>query len=128
MHAVTFTITTDSSGDYDSSSDGGVSGQLRDARLPSLLYAVEWVDGTLADGVDAVLSMTGTPSGVDTTLLTLSNANNDAWYTPQGAVHDNTGTTTGYYTPQVMTGPLKLVVSNGGDTKSGKCIVYVLEA
>lgn len=126
MITVTFNITTDASGDYDSDADGGVTGQVR-AHLPLLLYAVDWVDGDLADGVDAVLSTIDTPKGVDTTLLTLTNANNDARYYPRALQDDSSGADTTFYTPPVVDGQLKLVVSSGGNAKTGKCFVYLFE-
>lgn len=125
MIVVQFNITTDANGDYDSSTDGGVVGQVR-AGLPFLLEAVEWVDGDLADGVDAVLSTIDTPSGVDQTLLTLTDANDDAWYRPRTTTQDGTsGGLDGWYAYPIVNGALKLVVSDGGNTKSGKCLVYL---
>ncbi len=88
------------------------------------LFAVQWIDGTLADGVDAVLSVTRTPSEVDKTLLTLTNANDDAWYHPRVLECDAAGASIGTYTPMIIEGTLKLVVSSGGDTLTGGCIVY----
>ena len=49
------------------------------------LYCVKWIDGTFADGVDAVISCVG--GIVDTTLLTLTDANIDAMYYPRNLVH-----------------------------------------
>lgn len=97
-----------------------------------LLYAVEWIDGTFDDGVDAVLSVTKTPSGVDQTLLTLTDANNDAWYYPRILVHDAagtalTGTSGGDRERAVINGVLSLAVTSGGASKSGGCIVYYNE-
>jgi hypothetical protein len=97
------------------------------SRGPCLLYEVQWVDGDLADGVDAVLSVTGTPSGVDKTLLTLTNANNDAVYYPRVLESDNAGTATTGYAFQGVHGQLKLAVTDGGDAKTGKLIAYLLE-
>ena len=55
------------------------------------LCKVEWIDGTLADGVDAVLSVTNTPEGVDKTLTTLTNADDDDTYYPREVEHDLAG-------------------------------------
>lgn len=88
------------------------------------LIAVQWIDGSLADGVDAVLSVTNTPAGVDTTLLTLTDANNDAWYYPRVLENSNAGAALATYTLMIIEGTLKLVVADGGDTKTGGCIVY----
>lgn len=125
MKVVTFHITTATGGAY-TSSPSTVTGQPSSGAY--LLHKVVWVDGTLADGVDAVLSVTNTPSGVDTTLLTLTNANNDADYYPRELEDDNTGTATTFYTLPVVDGTLKLAVTNGGDAKTGLCLVYLMEA
>lgn len=93
-----------------------------------LLYAVEWIDGDFANGVDAVLSAVSTPSGVDKTLLTLTNADNDAIYYPRALEHGNTGTELATTTKVLVDGSLKLAVTNGGDTKTGGCNVYLLDA
>lgn len=124
MKVVTFDIVT-ASGSYTGTANGS-------AGSPYLLYAVEWVDGSLEDGVDAVLSVTSTPSGVDVTLLTLTDANNDAWYYPRANAHTTAGAAivdgqdlTGERVPMVVDGRLKLAVTNGGDDKVGKCRVYL---
>lgn len=112
---------TDGSGDLTIISEAIVKGTL--AR-------VEWIDGDLADGVDAVLSVTSTPSGVDHTLLVLTNANVDANYYPRAVAHDGTGTAVTYdgtneiYVPDVFYGTLKLVISSGGASATGGCVVY----
>lgn len=131
MKTVSFQITTDASGDYDSSTDGGVTGQGSPGS-PYLLYGVQWVDGDLADGVDAVLSVTNAPGGVDTTLLTMSNANTDDWYYPRTIAQDVNGADwedgtdlTAERVMHIVDGQLKLVVADGGDTKTGKCLVYL---
>jgi len=93
---------------------------------------VTWIDGDLTDGVDAVLSVTATSSGVDETLLTLTNANSDAIYWPRETLDDNTGvdvtfdgTRTVTVEPNVIYGKLKLAVTSGGATHTGGCIVTV---
>lgn len=91
------------------------------------LYAVEWIDGTFDDGVDAVISCVDTPSGEANTLLTLTDANNDAWYYPRATEHSQTGTSSGGSTFPLVNGTLKLVVSSGGNTKTGGCVVYWFE-
>ena len=96
------------------------------------LGAVQWVDGDLADGVDAVLSVTSTDSGVDYTLLTLTNADNDAFYLTRAATSDATGAASLYAAGGTavnakipVVGRLQLVISDGGDTKTGGAIVFV---
>lgn len=95
-----------------------------------LLYDVTWIDGTLADGVDAVLSVTNRPANAaDKTLLTLTNANDDAMYYPREYGDDNTGTeVTSMSEFPVVDSLLKLVISSGGAIASGGCIVTILVA
>lgn len=116
LRTLVLTGTTDASGDL-----------TVDADLPTrgLLYLVQWIDGTFDDGVGAVLSCQNFGGqGVAFTLLTLTAANNDALYYPYAAVQDNTGTAAAGYTPQLFDGKLRLVVSSGGNAKTGGCIVY----
>ena len=96
------------------------------------LYAVEWIDGTLSDGVDAVLTAQNTASAVAQTLLTLTDANDDDWYYPRDVVHDLagsalTGTSGGDREKPVINGVLRLVIASGGSEKTGGCIVYFYE-
>lgn len=111
------TGTTDASGNLTVTSESPLIG---------FLYAVEWIDGDLADGVDAVLSLIRTPSGVDTTLLTLTDANDDAWYYPRETACDNTGTSSGASVDPIVIGTLRLVISSGGNAKTGGAIAYVI--
>lgn len=97
-------------------SDSGVLGRL---------YAVEWVDGTLADGVDAVLSVTNTPSGVNKTLLTLTDANDDAWYQPREDRHSNAGAAASANDQfMVIAGTLSLTISSAVAAQVGGAVVY----
>lgn len=110
-------------GDTDTGGDGTITDTMA---IFGLLYAVEWIDGDLADGVDAVLSVTNTPSGVDSTLLTLTDANDDDWYYPRDVAHDNVGAELSDRTLFVLSGTLQLVISSGGSEKTGGCIVYFI--
>ena len=109
--------TTDGSGNATVNGEAPVNG--------CALYAVRWIDGDLADGVDAVISTQGADASA--TLLTLTNANDDATYYPREATCDNTGTADGDTTLPFMQGTPRLVISSGGDTKSGGCILYYTE-
>lgn len=98
--------------------------------LPSgahFFYGARWIDGTLADGVDATLTAINTVDGVNQTLLTLTNANDDANYYPRATEHDATGTAGSGTTFPIFTGDLQLVVSSGGNAASGKMVVYYSE-
>lgn len=116
-------VTTDGSGDATGYSEASYNGEL---------CAVQWIDGTFGDGVDAVLSVTNTDAGVDYTLLTLTNANDDAFYLPRAATVDASGAASLYAAAGTavngkmpVVGKLKLVVSGGGDTKTGGLVVFL---
>lgn len=119
---VKLTGTTDASGDLTVTSEASYNG---------LLHSVQWIDGDLADGVDAVLSVTNTDAGVDFTVLTLTNANADAMYHPRHQIDTEAGAGVTYdgtnevYEMVPVVGKLKLVVSSGGDTKTGGVVVYL---
>lgn len=97
-----------------------------------LLYAVQWIDGTLENNNTAVLSTINSEAAE--TLLTLSagEGDSDVKYYPRALVHDAactalTGTSGGDRTMPVVAGTLQLVIASGGVSTSGGCIVYVLE-
>lgn len=115
--------TTDGSGDATIESVNTYNGELA---------MVQWIDGDLVDGVDAVLSVTDTDSGVDYTLLTLTNANDDAFYLTRKGVTDETGAAMLYAAGGTavpgklpVVGRLKLVISSGGASKTGGAIVFI---
>ena len=99
------------------------------------LYAVEWIDGTLADNVTAVISCQNTPSAAAQTLLTLGagEGDNDKWYYPRNQAHGPDATALWYEAANselvpaqaIVNGTLRLVIADGGNVKSGGCIVYV---
>jgi hypothetical protein len=95
-----------------------------------LLVAVQWIDGDLADGVDAVLSTIRHEAA--TTLLTLTNANDDALYYPRHLVHSEagtalTGTSGGDRAMPLICGVPQLGISSGGNAKTGGCIIVYQE-
>jgi len=114
--------TTDAAGDLTVNAPRSVIGKL---------VAVEWNDGDFAVGVDAVISFQNRASGVALTALTLTNADNDAWYYPRTPSQDNVGADVTYdgvneiYEPFFVTGAPRLVVSNGGNAKTGGCTLYI---
>jgi len=120
LHDMVLAVTTDVDGDATTNGDG-ISGWL---------YALEWIDGDMADGVDITVTMQSGPSGVAQTLFTGTNVNDDAWYFPRKQVHDDTGSGLTYDgTYKVMVSPIvagvpRIVVGEGGATKTGSLILY----
>ena len=102
--------------------DGTLTVNASDSILGELV-AVQWIDGTFADGVDAVISCVG--ADLTVTLVTLTNADNDAMYYPLHVAQDNAGANlTGVYAKPILNGKPRLAVTSGGDTRAGGCILY----
>ena len=120
IEEIILTGTSDATGDVTLTASQGVIG---------MLYAVEWVDGDLADNNTAVLSVTETPSGVDQVLLTLGAGEGDAdiWYYPRTLADDlGAAALAATYTYPLINGTLELVIASGGNAKTGGAYVYVL--
>lgn len=116
LRNIRINVTTNGSGDGSSTAASPIFG---------FLEMVDWIDGDAADGVDGTLTVTGTSSGTDHTLLTLTNANADAVYYPRRVVDTTAGAaTTGVYDRFLIDGYLKLTVAQGGATKTCGCVVY----
>ena len=116
IRTVKLTVTTASNGSGTATAVSPAAGWLE---------AVDWIDGTLSDGVDATLTVTGTDSATDHTLLTLTNADNDAVYYPRRVVDTTAGAAaTGVYDRFVFSGYLVLSVTSGGNAKTGGCVIY----
>lgn len=99
-----------------------------DEAIYGMAYGFKWVDGGLTDGVDATLSITDTPEGVDTTLLTLTNANDDAFYILREQAKSNTGAlVSGVYQMPIIAGKPKLAVTSGGASKAVKGVLYYVD-
>jgi hypothetical protein len=110
--------------------DAGGDGTTNDTlSIFGFLYAVETIDGDFADGVDATLSVQSTESGTALTLVTGTDFNTDAMYYPRHVIHSEalaalTGTSGGDRAMPIINGTLRLVIAQGGDTKTGGVIVY----
>ena len=123
MEDIRLTVTTDTAGDGTATYTKSIYG---------MFYAVEAIDGDFADGVDATLTVTNTPSAVDQTLITLTDFNTDGWYYPRVVTHDNTGAALTYDSTESVTdlgiinGTPLLTIAQGGDTKTGGLILHVI--
>ncbi len=112
---VKLTGTTDGSGDVTINAPNSIYG---------FLYAIEWVFGSGTSGVDATFTMQSTPSGVAKTLLTLTNANADAWYHPRDDEHGSTGTASGGKCYPLLVGIPRLVIAQGGSAKTYVAVLH----
>lgn len=92
-------------------------------RIFGWLYAVQWIDGDLADGVGGTLTVVNEDG--DYTLLTLTAANADAWHYARLQASDNAGAAVaGVYDYPLINGTPKLVIASGGDTATGGLVLY----
>jgi len=104
--------------------------------LNGTLYAIQWIDGDLADGVDATFTVTSADAGVDYALAVLTDANTDAIYYPRGAAALDTSGVAGTYdgtrpvigVEPIVMGRVKCVVGSGGATKSGGAVLFIRQA
>ena len=105
-------------------STGGAATLTSSKAIFGKLYAVRWIDGTLADGVDATLTVIRSDATV--TLLTLTNANDDKMYYPLVLAQSNVGADlTAIYQEQIVDGYLQLAITAGGNAGVGGAIVYI---
>lgn len=115
---MTLTGTTDGSGDLTVNGESAING---------LLYAAWWIFGSGTSGVDATLTIQGTPSGVADTVLTLTDANANAWYPVRRAETGTTGAALVTYSYPAVIGTPRLVIAQGGATKTYTLVLYYLK-
>ena len=121
LRRVKVAITTNASGDGTGTAPALV--------VMGHLYAIHWLIGTCAAGVDVTISTAGADGAK--TLLTLTDANSSALYYPRDAKHSETGaaltaTLGGDRELPLTTGRPTVVIAQGGDTKTGYVIFYYL--
>ena len=115
--------TTNSSGVATIDGDKAVLGKL---------FAIAWVDGDLADNNTAVIS-TQDHEAAQTLMTTgAGEGDDDEIFYPRAIVHNEgadvlTGTAGGDREKMLMVGTPRLVITAGGDTKTGGCILYYEE-
>ena len=109
--------TTDASGDLTVYSNEAHFGEV---------YAVQTIDGTLDDGVDITVT-SETADSLNIPILTKANFNTDGIYyvrTVANQVSDGAASTV-YDVKPLASGRIKMVLAQGGNAKSGGCIVYI---
>jgi len=108
----------------------GVATVTGERAILGKLYAIEYKRGTAATGADLTLTCNG-PNGSSKSLLTIVNAGTaDLWWYPRDLVHAVanaaalTGSSGGDRAEPIVQGVPYLAVAQGGDTLSGKIIIY----
>jgi hypothetical protein len=111
-------LTTDGSGaatQYSDSVSGG-----------GFLYAVQLIDGNFDDGVD--ITLTAEHADLSIPLLVAADWNTDKMVYPrvlQNLSTDGTNLTT--HTMPLVVGRIKAVVAQGGATKTGALVCYIVD-
>jgi hypothetical protein len=118
MRRIRINVTTDGSGDATATATESCVG---------VLYAVQLVDGDLADGVD--LTLTCEKEDLSIPLLVAADWNSDKMVYPRVLKNLNTDGTTisGQYEMPLFFGYAKAVIAQGGATKTGAVVCYVVE-
>lgn len=94
--------------------------------VTGLLYAVQLIDGSFDDGVD--ITLTCENSDMSIPLLVKADFNTDQMVYPRVLQALNTdGTALATHTLPILAGIPKMVIAQGGGTKTGGCILYILE-
>lgn len=109
-------VTTDGSGDGSATATESVVGRV---------VAVECSVSGLTAGADSTLSVTGSPGGVAQTILTLTDTVTNGWYQLRALGAGATGASSSEYVHPFVAGFLKVVVAQGGASKSASYVVYV---
>lgn len=94
---------------------------------PYLLYAVEVDPGGLDAGFDLTLAAVSPLSGAEYGLLALANVAASGLYYPRADECDAQGVLGAVCALPLVLGALKLTVADGGDTKKGGCVLYLME-
>lgn len=118
LHEMRLNATTNGDGAATVNGERPVAGRL---------YAVQAVKGTLADTADLTISTQG--HAASKTLLTLTDVTADGLYYPRDLVHSEagvalTGTAGGDRELPLCVGIPRLVVAQGGATKTGAVVLF----
>lgn len=94
--------------------------------IVGLVYAVQLIDGTFADGVD--VTVTVEQGDLSIPILAKVDFNTDQMVYPRAAQALNTdGTALTSHCMPIAIGQPKVVIAQGGDGGAGAVILYVLE-
>jgi hypothetical protein len=104
---------------------GAATTLFEDNDIFGLLYAVQLIDGDLADGVDVTL--TAEQGDLSIPLLAKVDFNTDQMVYPRVLEALNTdGTALTTHCMPIVIGQPKVVIAQGGESKSGAVVLYLL--
>lgn len=103
---------------------GGAATTISPETVSGRLVGIEASISAMDAGSDYTVSITSSPGGVDRTLFTLTNSNTNAWYDVRGLGSDAAAASTAEFIHPLAIGAPKVVVAQGGATKTGKMILY----
>lgn len=110
--------------------NGSGAADVQTPVVNGLLHAIYADDGDLADTVD--ITITDAASG--SAILTITNLTADALYMPRGATHSTAGAAALYAGSGTavndripVSGQIRVVAADGGDTKTGTLTFWVQE-
>lgn len=116
LKPIVLPVTTDASG----------NGSFTGPKVCGRLYAAQLVDGDFADGVD--ITLTSEDPNLSIPAFAKLDFNTDQMAYPRAACALNTdGTGLTVYDLPVINGPIKAVIAQGGNAKSGSIIAFILE-
>lgn len=120
-----FNITTDGSGDYTATANRPCNGYL---------VKVEALDTDLSAGADLTVTASGDANSID--VLTEGDFDSDVNYYPRAKACDTSAATIdegddtstfAHWVRLHVSGLITVTIANGGDTKTGKVIVWIEE-
>lgn len=107
--------------------DGGCTAYGEVPAGGGLVYAVQLVDGTLADGVD--VTVTSEHADLSIPILVKADFNSDQMVYPRVLQALNTdGTALSTHAMPMAYGRIKVVIAQGGAVATGAVVVYIIEA
>lgn len=117
MKQITLKGTTDASGDLTVTDPNHIIG---------LLYAVQLIDGSFDDGVD--ITITSEHGDLAMPNLVMANFNSDQMQYPRVLETLNTsGAALSTHCMPIVNGKPKMVIAQGGNAKTGGCVLYIIE-
>ena len=109
---------------FTTATDGTVTAYGR--AVAGLVYAVQLVDGDLADGVDITLTVEN--EDLSMPVLVKADFNTDQMVYPRTLEHlDTSGANLTTHTMPLVYGRPKVVIAQGGAVKSGSVKLYIVD-